>query len=259
MRKKTAALAVVAGIAGITSLASAATVAMSGFDQVAQIVAEGGSVSQIGGGNNGGAINTAAAFVGGTSTTTGVGVSLPSWTFAQSIVSLADFTPVQTGNISSVLLGAPTDITYTLPGAGGPDGTAGDGSFSFSAGQAGADTATLAFGGPRQTGAGETKDLWIFTDTDGGGAFDLEILAGGMVVDSALSVASAGGSAGAGTGGIIFDLADGLIFDAVRITGVRSLLEVDAVAVQAPMVPLPTPALLTAAGLAGVAIRRQRR
>lgn len=243
-----AAAAVAAG-----AVASAASVSMSGFDQVAQINTLGGSVKQVGGAANGATLLTAAGFSGAPSTTTGVNVTMAGWVFLQSITSLTDVPPTQVGNVSSVLLGAPTDITFTLPGAGGPDGTSGDGSFSLSQG----DQFTASFGQVITAQAGQTKDLFIFTDTDGGGTFRLDLLRNGMVVDSLGATGSAGGAAGSGTGGILVNIVDGTVFDSVRVFAAGSTIEIDAIAVRA--VPLPIPAAMGCFGLAGVVGARRRR
>jgi len=231
--------------------ALAGSVAMSNFDQVAQINALGGSVSQIGGAGAGDTLLQASDFGGSTGSQTGVDVSLPGWLFMTGVV-LTDVSPSQVGNSAGVLNGSPTDLTFTTPGASGPDGTNGDGSVSMSEG----DTFTGDFASKITALAGEDKDLFIFTNTDGQGRIDVELLLNGNVVDSVLNVSAVSGAAGSGQGGILIDVVDGTMFDQVRVTSTASGAEIDAIA--ARLIPLPSGAGLALLGLAGLGATRRR-
>lgn len=236
-------------------VAPGASVALSGFDQVARINMLGGSVTQIGGTNPGGAMANGASFAGTVSTTTGVNVSMPNWKFLSSVISLSDVGPQQVGNAAAILTGSPTDLTYTLPGAGGPDGTAGDGSFGMTQG----DTFTASFGQVITALAGVTTDIFLFTNTDTTttGRFFVDILLNGTVVDSLGVTPSTGGAAGSGFGGILIDVVDGKQFNQIRVTSTKDVLEIDAIA--AFCIPTPAAAGVGAAGLGLVAGLRRRR
>jgi len=239
------AAAVVASTAG-----AALTVTASSFDQVAALNLVGASVTQIGAGNPGGVLLNSGGFVGAPNTLSGVSVVGGTLAFPVSSVVFADVGPTQVGNIASVLTGAPTDITFTLPGPGGPDGTVGDGSFSLSSG----DIVGVGFAAPITALAGSTIDLFVFTNTDGAGTGDIGIYLGGLLIDSISGVFVPGGAAGSGTGGLAINIPDGLVFDAVRVRGATGNLEIDAIGA---IIPAPSAAALL--GLSGlVALRRRR-
>lgn len=251
--RSTRALASVVALAGLTSVASGASVSMSGFDQVAKINALGGSVKQIGGAAPGASMATGAGFAGTVSETTGVTVTLPGWKFLSSVISLTDVGATQVGNASAILTGAPTDITYTVPGANGPDGGPGDGSFSMTNG----DSFRASFGQVITALAGVTNDLFIFTDTDGGGRFTVDILLNGVVVDTLATTATVNGGVGTGLGGFLINVTDGKMYNEVRINAFKDLVEIDAIA--AYCIPNPAAAGLGAMGLGLVAGARRRR
>lgn len=203
------------------------------FDQVARIVELGGSVTQIGGGDPGKVLSDASDFVGPVNTLSGVSVSLPNFVFATTVTNTGTF-PVGPGGTSSSdnMLGAPTDITFTTPGAGGPDGGAGDGSVDFGSG----DRVTLGFAQPITTCNGADVDFMIFTNTAGSGVAELRFYLGGSTVLT-VSQSIPGALAGSGMGGVTVDLADGITFDRVRIRRTSGSFEVDAIAART----LPSP------------------
>lgn len=216
-----------------------------GFDQVALINALGGSVKQVGGSNNGGVLLDASDFGGAPSATTGVDVTLPGYQYAFD-ATVMDGGSSEPGNLSSILLGSPTDLTFTLPGAGGPDGTLGDGSLQLLAGG----MLTLSLGASVFAPVGETADIFLFTDTAGGGSIDIELLLGSTVVDS-ITVNLPGAIAGSGQGGVLLDVLDGLEYEAIRLVASQTStsVEIDAVAVAGATVPEPAAFALVALGL----------
>jgi len=250
--KRPCVLSIVAAVAACAGSAHAVlSVGSSNFDLIARINTLGGTVNQIGGGNNGGVMLNAGSFVGTPDTASGVLVSLPGWQFGTAAV-LTDSGASEPGNIASLLTGVPTDLTYTTPGAGGPDGTIGDGSIHFTPG----DTATVTMGS-LLAAAGSSIDLFIFTNTNSGGTIDLVLFSGGIAVPggSILGLTVPGGGAGSGTGGVILNIPDGLVYDTIFWTCQSGEVEIDAIAA-----PIPAPgAAGLVLGLAGMCLGRRRR
>jgi hypothetical protein len=206
---------------------------VSNFDQVARLTELGAIVTQIGGGDPGKNLIDGADFVGPVNSLSGVSVSLPNFVFAGSVTHTGTF-PVGPGlaNSSDNMVGAPTDLTFTTPGPGGPDGGAGDGSVDFGSG----DRVTLGFGQAITTCNGANVDLIIFTNTAGSGIAELRFYLGGSTVLS-VSQSIPGAVTGTGNGGVTVDLADGITFDRVRIRRTGGSFEVDAIAART----LPSP------------------
>ena len=225
-----------------------------GFDQVALINALGGSVKQVGGGNNGGVLLDAGDFVGAPSATTGLDVTLPGYQYAFD-ATVMDGGSTEPGNLSSILLGPPTDLTFTLPGAGGPDGTLGDGSLQL----LGGGMLTLGLGSSVFAPAGQTADIFLFTDTAGGGSIAVELLLGGTVVDS-IALDLPGAAAGSGRGGVLLDVLDGLEYEAIRLVASQTStsVEIDAVAVAVAVVAEPAAFTLVVLGLLALLALRSR-
>lgn len=210
------------------------------FDQIAKVNALGGTVTQIGGTAPGKDLVTSADFEGNVSGLTGVAVSLPAAVFAINAQTAAGNN--EPGNDTPVLLGPPTDLTFTAPGPGGPDGTDGDGAFKLNPGQ----LATFTFG--EILGA---ESLLIFTNTANGGTAWVEFLLNGILEDS-IDAFVASNTPGSGIGGIEIDL-NGLAFNSVRITALNGSLELDAIAAyEATVVPEPGSILFFGTGLLGL-------
>ncbi|MFH1687502.1 MAG: T9SS type A sorting domain-containing protein [bacterium] len=199
---------------------------LANYDQVDRITALGGTVIQVGGGNPGGVLTSASDFVLPINSQSGVSVTLPNFAFADAVTDYGTFPNVlESGNAADYMLGGPTDLTFTTPGAGGPDGGPGDGSVAFAAG----DHCALGFLYEITTCNGANTDLMILTNTNGGGTADLALRLDGTDVYS-FSRVIPGQSAGSGVGGVTFDLPDGITFDEISISCVSGYLEIDAVA-----------------------------
>jgi hypothetical protein len=153
-------------------------------------------------------------------------VTLPNFMFADVLVDAGSFpTGAEPGNSATHLLYAPTDLTFTLPGAGGPDGGAGDGSIAFVSGN----RCVVGFSQNITTCNGANVDFVVFTNTNGGGSAELRFRKDGATVHT-LTRTLPGGVAASGVGGVTFDLPDGLIYNEVRIRCTSGSLEIDAVA-----------------------------
>lgn len=233
------------------------TVTESSVDQIALINTLGGTVFQIGGGGT--QLFTSAGFVGPVSNLTGVNVAtLPGWLFASQIINQGTFpTGAEPGNSADHLLGKPTDLTFTAPGPGGPDGGAGDGSVLFLPPGATypGDYVVLGFNGPVTIG-GAGRDFVVFTNTAGGGTGYFEFFNNGTEVASVTEVLKAT-TAGSGVGGLAIDFSQPFTFTSLKISSVYGTgaantggIEIDAVAVN--VVPEPATLTLLATGLAGL-------
>lgn len=196
------------------------------FDQVARINQLGGTVTQVGGGAPGSSLTEATDFVGPVNTLSGVSVSLPNFAFANTVVDYGPF-PSGTGPAQSAdqLLGTPTDLTFTIDGSGGPDGGNGDGSVAFSSGN----HVRVGFPSLVTSCNGSSTDLFIFTNSNGGGQAELLLMQGGIPVQAYIETIP-GGAAGSGLGGLTLDVPDGLEFDELRITDISGSFEIDAIA-----------------------------
>jgi hypothetical protein len=237
----------IALLAGVTP-AHAANVVSSNFDQIAAVSALGGTAFQLGGDAPGTQLFTAGDFVGSVSSQTGVQIALPGWDFIDSTGPLNDVGPTEPANIAVLLTGVPTDMTYTQPGAGGPDGTIGDGSIQFSNGDS-----ISVFWNSTQTGLpGIGADMLIATNTAGGGGTNFFFRLGGVDVDSLLGFVIPGALGGSGTGGVFINVT--APFDEIFIVGLGGSVEIDAIGT----IPAPAAtALLAPLGL--LAWRRRRR
>ncbi len=216
----------------------ALTVATSNFDQTSFIVStQGGTVNQVGGSNPGKVLTSAADFEGSVSATTGVSVTAPAFSFATTVVNSSLIGGSEPGNIPGALLNAPTDLTFTAPGSGGPDGTEGDGSVAM---ETSGNFFEVSFGSTITVPSGTTNDLVIYTNTGGSGSATVELRLGGSpVAGESLTTTFPGGVAGAGNGGVSFNIPDLTVYDTVLVTWVSGVVEIDALAVR-PSAVSPT-------------------
>ncbi len=197
-----------------------------GYDQLASINNLGGTVTQVGGGSPGTVLLTSADFVLPLNSLSGVSVLLPDFIFADSIADYGTFSTDSTfGNSPFYMLSSPTDMTYTLPGSGGPDGGDGDGSITFVSG----DYCVIGFKQYIASCYASNSDFVVFTNTDGGGNADFNFLLDDSVVFS-VNKSFIAGMAGSGDGGTYIDLPDGIIYNMVHIVCQSSSLEIDAIA-----------------------------
>lgn len=246
MRQSTGWLSALSALA-LSLPAHGAAIVASNFDQIARINSLGGTAFQIGGAGPGTPLFNSASFVGGISDQTGILVSLPGWDFVDSTGPITDVGPTEPANIASLLTGVPTDLTFTQPGPGGPDGTIGDGSIQFSAGDS-----ISVFWSTVQTGtAGLGADLFVATNTAGGGGADFTFKLGGVVVDTLLGFAIPGGDPASGSGGVLINTT--APFDEIFIFGLGGSVEIDAIGA------LPTPGSLALLAPAGALLLRRRR
>lgn len=213
-------------VVSVTTNLGTYTGTQSMFDQIGRLNDLGATVTQVGGGAPGQTLLTAADWVGSVNSQTGVSVSLPNFVFASTVVNTGSF-PSGLGHAqaSGQLLGAPTDLTFTLPGPGGPDGGDGDGSCDFSTGK----WVTVGFPQMITTCNGANTDFVIFTNTASTGTARVIFRANGTPVDTVVLTVP-GGTAGSGMGGITLDLPDGLTFNEVYIKNISGSFEVDAFA-----------------------------
>ncbi len=202
----------------------AGSVSMS--DQIGRLKQLGGTITQVGGGQPGKNLLLATDFVPPVNTTSGVSVTLPNFLFASKVVNYGSF-PSGTGPAQSAdqMKGSPTDMTFTLPGAGGPDNGNGDGSVDFNSGN----NVTLGFSQSITTCNGSNTDFIIFSNSNGGGTANLIFRRDGVNILSVTRTIP-GGSAGSGAGGVTFDLPDGIKFNQVYIKCTSGTIEVDAIA-----------------------------
>lgn len=241
------AVALVATLSWSTS-ALALTTTSNMFDQVQKVNDLGGTVYELPGAAN--QMFDSGDFIGPVSTSTGVQVTLPGYEFASSYANFNDGGSSEPGNLPSLMLGSPTDVTFTLPGSGGPDGTNGDGSVQLvTGGYVDLFFATL------RTGTNSDSDIFIFTNTANTGTADVTLLLGGLeVLGESVNTMFPMGTAASGTGGILLDVAYGVAFDGIRIDNVMTSAEIDGVAA----IPEPATGLLVMLGLAGLARARRR-
>lgn len=197
----------------------------SNVDQLAKINTLGGTVTQIGGGNPGGTLYEASDFVGPVNALSGVSVTLPNFIFASIVNYYGSFPSGTAAQSADQLLVPPTDLTFTLPGAGGPDGGYGDGSVDFILNN----FVCLGFDQTVTTCGGSNSDLIFFTNTGGGGTATVVLKNNGDPVYT-FTEAIPSGTAASGTGASIVDLPDGIKFDVIKITCSVGTLELDAIA-----------------------------
>lgn len=247
--------------------ASALSVVDADFDQIAKITGTfGGTVTQIGGGAPGQNLLSSGDFVGPADALSGVTVTIPSYIFATQHFNFDAGGSSEPGNDPNHLLGAPTDITFTIPGPGGPDALcacgddSGDGSIQFLSGG----EAELLFNGLLTAPVGLVNDIFIFTNTAGGGDALIRLL--GPTMQTIQSVVIPGGPAASGMGGLVLDIATPtgpVMFGGISWTVLSggaagpgsATVEIDAVAV----IPEPSTSLLLGLGLGAVlALRRTR-
>ncbi len=196
----------------------------SSFDQIAKIRSLGGTVTQVGGTGAGNPLYDAGDFSGTVATTTGVSVTLPNFAFGSSIVSSSGISG--SNNMTSQMIGAPTDLTFTLTGSGGPDGTDGDGSADFN----NTDNAIIGFPSAITTCNGAKVDIILFCyAASGTNTAEIKLRNGGTTVHT-VNVTIPNASSGSGFGGITLDVPDGILFDRIRIEVTGGTFEVDAVA-----------------------------
>ncbi len=213
-------------ITSVSSNLGTFTGALAGYDQLASIVNLGGTVIQVGGGAPGTILNSSADFVSPLNSLSGVNVVLPDFIFADTISNYGTFSSdPAVGNSPFYMLSAPTDLTYTLPGSGGPDGGPGDGSVTFNSG----DYCTIGFTQYVISCYNSNSDFIVFTNTDGGGNADFNFLLDDSTVFT-VNKNFVNGSAGSGTGGVYIDLPDGIIYNMVTIDCQVSSVEIDAIA-----------------------------
>ncbi|MFZ5980901.1 MAG: Ig-like domain-containing protein [Candidatus Zixiibacteriota bacterium] len=200
---------------------------VSDFDQVNRINQLGGTLTQVGGGYDGKVLLTASDFVPPVNSQSGVSVTLPNFAFAESVYENGYFpTGLLPANSVDHLLSSPTDLTYTIPGTGGPDGGDGDGSVDFSSG----DFACLGFSQTVTTCGGSNSDFVIFTNTSTGGTANFRFKIGNSDVYTLAGQTIPAAGIGTGTGGIVLDLPDGLTFDRIRIEYASGAFAIDAIA-----------------------------
>ena len=195
-------------------------------DQIGQIKHLGGTITQIGGGMPGKNLLVSSDFVPPVNTTSGVTVTLPNFLFASTVVNYGSF-PSGVGPAQSAdqLKGSPTDLTFTLAGAGGPDNGSGDGSIDFNTGN----NVTLGFSQYITTCNGSASDFILFSNTNGGGTANLIFRRDGVNIYSITRMIP-GGTAGSGVGGVVFDLPDAIKFNEIYIKCTSGTIEVDAIA-----------------------------
>ena len=260
---KIIALLSVTGLFFMAPPRSAEAVTVTYFDQIEKINQLGGTVFQVGGTGDGTQLLVEADFVGSGTAVTGVAVTLPGWYFASTVLDPDDLATelIEPGNFANVVLGSFTDLTFTKPGAGGPDadllntlgfdGAAeggGDGSAKF------VDPKFAIFG----FGGAQTIDsFFVGTNTAGGGDGLFEFLDSNNNVIASITATLGPGAAESGFGGLLHDFNTQITFNGLRISSMNGSIEVDAVAIHP--IPEPSTMLLLGSGLAGLGFFRRRR
>src|SRR3989304_712487 len=109
-------------------------------------------------------LSTAGQFVGSPNNLSGVLVTLPGWLFAVSAPPFVPGSSSEPGNVVANLYGAPTDLTFTTPGAGGPDLASGDGSGDGSVQLLAGGYVRVHFAPPLTAAAGITPRPLLFSN-----------------------------------------------------------------------------------------------
>jgi hypothetical protein len=226
----------------------------SNFDQIERLDQLGAVVLQTGGGAPGARLRSSLGFLGSPGPDTGITVVLPEWVSAANVAAFNGGRSSKPGNSSNLLIGPPTDATFTLIGAGGPDGGAGDGSVEFDGGRV-----DLLFASPITAPVGEILDLFIVTGTPSTAQVRFTLLSvNGGVLNPRVTVQTGAGPAGSGVGGILLDVPDGITYSGLRLDQVRrGTLEVDG-AFALVALPEPSSALMFAGALVALAFVRRR-
>lgn len=215
-------------IVSVTPSHGTYTATMTDFDQVERINALGGSVVQIGGGAPGATLFTADDFVPPVNSQSGVQVTMPGFAYPDHVINYGSFpSGAQPANSPDHLLGPPTDLTFTSPGAGGPDGGSGDGSIYFEQGN----RCVLGFASDVVTCHGAGADMIIFTNTGSTGTCRIWFKKNGQTIHI-VDVTLPGNSAASGIGGLALDLPDGMVYDRIKVNGTSGNFEIDAFAVR---------------------------
>src|SRR5574341_341255 len=230
------------GLLASTAHAMSLTATDINFNEELKILALGGTVTHI---------------TNSKKTLTGVSVTLPGWVFASGVSNLVDGLSSEPSNLAPFLVGAPTDITFTQPGVGGPDGGDGDGSVHFKGIGA---TVTLSFPQTITAPLGVVNDLFLITDTHNGGMVKVEIPGVDPFISSTIFATPYGNP----MGGLLLDVPDGFSYSQVTFSvynkGVN--LEIDALAANTTgpggLVHSPEPGtwILLTIGLLGLGVWR---
>ncbi len=215
-------------IVSVTPSHGTYTATMTDFDQIERINVLGGSVVQIGGGAPGTTMYTADDFVPPVNSQSGVQVTMPGFTYPDHVINYGSFpSGTQPANSPDHLLGPPTDLTFTAPGAGGPDGGSGDGSVYFEQGN----RCVLGFANDIVTCHGAGADMIIFTNTGSTGTCRIWFKKNGQTIHI-IDVTLPGNPAASGIGGLALDLPDGMVYNQIKVNGTSGNFEIDAFAVR---------------------------
>ena len=209
------------GLAATSAQAVSLTLVDMNFNEELKIQAFGGTVTHINGADH---------------ELSGVSVILPGWIFASSYSGVIIDPNAEPGNSPAYLPGPPTDLTFTEPGPGGPDGGIGDGSVKLKM----LGTVTLNFPQTITAPLGVINDLFLITDTANGGKVKVEIPG----VDPFISGKINPTSYGHPIGGLLLDIPDGFQYSQVTFSIFSGNIEIDALAantVGQPLVHSPEP------------------